>query len=95
MIVKMGGWQGRRVRRGVRGGRGDVEAEARILQAALRLLAEQGYTRMSLDGVAEEAGVSKPTIYRRWSSKADLATAALRTIQTGSRRWRRVRRRGI
>lgn len=61
----------------------DVEAEARILQAALRLLAEQGYTRMSLDGVAEEAGVSKPTIYRRWSSKADLATAALRTIQTG------------
>ena len=60
----------------------DGEAEARILQAALRLLAEQGYTRMSLDGVAEEAGVSKPTIYRRWSSKADLATAALRTIQT-------------
>ena len=60
----------------------DAEAEARILQAALRLLAEQGYTRMSLDGVAEEAGVSKPTIYRRWSSKADLATAALRTIQT-------------
>ncbi len=38
---------------------------------------------MSLDAVAAEAGVSKPTIYRRWSSKADLATAALRTIQTG------------
>ncbi|MCX6588698.1 MAG: TetR/AcrR family transcriptional regulator [Acidobacteria bacterium] len=60
----------------------DVEAEARILQAALRLLSEQGYARMSLDAVAEEAGVSKPTIYRRWSSKADLATAALGTIET-------------
>jgi AcrR family transcriptional regulator len=48
----------------------------------LRLLAEDGYSRMSLDAVAAEAGVSKPTIYRRWSSKADLATAALRTIQT-------------
>lgn len=60
----------------------DAEAEARILQVALRLLAEDGYSRMSLDAVAAEAGVSKPTIYRRWSSKADLATAALRTIQT-------------
>ena len=41
---------------------------------------------MSLDGIAEEAGVSKPTIYRRWTSKADLATAALRTIQLGEPR---------
>lgn len=59
----------------------DADTEARILQVALRLLAESGYTRMSLDAVALEAGVSKPTIYRRWSSKADLATAALRTVQ--------------
>lgn len=58
-----------------------TEAEARILQAALRQLAEDGYSRMSLDAIAAEAGVSKPTMYRRWSSKADLATAALRTIQ--------------
>lgn len=59
----------------------DAETEQRILEAALRLLAGDGYSRMSLDAVAAEAGVSKPTIYRRWSSKADLATAALRTIQ--------------
>lgn len=59
----------------------DAETEARILQVALRLLAEQGYSRMSLDAVAAESGTSKPTIYRRWSSKADLATAALNTIQ--------------
>lgn len=59
----------------------DREAEARILKAALRQLAEDGYSRMSLDAVAAEAGVSKPTLYRRWSSKADVATAALRTIQ--------------
>ncbi len=57
------------------------ETEARILQIALRHLAENGYSRMSLDGIALEAGVSKPTMYRRWSSKADLATAALRTMQ--------------
>ncbi len=59
----------------------DPETEQRILDAALRMLAEQGYSRMSLDAVAESAGVSKPTIYRRWSSKADLATAAIETIR--------------
>lgn len=58
-----------------------AEAEQRILEAALRLLARDGYERMSLDDVAAEAGASKPTIYRRWASKADLATAALRTLQ--------------
>lgn len=60
-----------------------LETEQRILAVALRRLAEDGYSRMSLDAVAAEAGASKPTIYRRWSSKADLATAALRTLQLG------------
>ncbi len=59
----------------------DPETEARILEVALRHLAREGYTRMSLDAVAAEAGASKPTLYRRWPSKADLATAAIRTIQ--------------
>jgi AcrR family transcriptional regulator len=53
----------------------------RILNVTLRHLAEEGYSRMSLDGIAAEAEVSKPTIYRRWKSKEDLATAAIRTIQ--------------
>ena len=35
-----------------------------------------------MDAVAAEAGVSKPTGYRRWASKADLATAALAELQT-------------
>lgn len=52
-------------------------ADEAILAAANRLLAEQGYARLSLEAVAETAGVSKPALYRRWSSKADLATAAL------------------
>jgi AcrR family transcriptional regulator len=59
----------------------DADAESRILSTTLRMLAGEGYSRMSLDNVAVEAGVSKPTIYRRWPGKADLATAALRTIQ--------------
>lgn len=63
------------------GRRRNPEVERRILEAALRQLGSEGYSRMSLDNVAAEAGVSKPTIYRRWSSKADLATAALRALQ--------------
>ena len=40
---------------------------------------------MSMDAVASEAGVTKPTVYRRWSSKADLATAALAELQGDER----------
>lgn len=59
----------------------DAETERRVLEVALRMLREDGYNRMAVDSVAVEAGVSKPTIYRRWASKADLATAAIRTLQ--------------
>jgi AcrR family transcriptional regulator len=45
------------------------------------MLRQDGYNRMSVDAVALEGGVSKPTIYRRWASKAELATAAVRTLQ--------------
>ncbi len=48
-----------------------------ILDAALHLLSTEGYARMSMDGVAARAGVSKATIYLRYEGKADLATAAL------------------
>ncbi|MFN7925888.1 MAG: TetR/AcrR family transcriptional regulator [Bryobacteraceae bacterium] len=58
-----------------------AESEQRILDAALRLLSTDGYARMSIDAVAVEAGVSKPTIYRRWTTKADLATAAVRGLR--------------
>lgn len=53
------------------------EVDDAILDAALAQMAEQGYQRMSLDSVAKVAGVGKATIYRRWSSKAEVAIAAL------------------
>lgn len=59
----------------------DPETNRRILEVTLLHLAKDGYARMSLDDIAVAAGVSKPTIYRRWRGKADLATAALRTMQ--------------
>jgi AcrR family transcriptional regulator len=56
-------------------------ADNAILDAALRLMAEGGYARMSMDRVAAAAGVAKPTIYRRFAGKAALATAALADLR--------------
>jgi AcrR family transcriptional regulator len=55
----------------------DEDTDQRILDAALKLMAQHGYKRMSMDQVAAEAGVTKPTIYRRWKNKEELAVAAL------------------
>ncbi|BCJ39472.1 TetR family transcriptional regulator [Actinoplanes ianthinogenes] len=50
---------------------------AEILDATLRLLAERGFEKLTIEGVAERSGVNKTTIYRWWPSKAALLGAAL------------------
>jgi AcrR family transcriptional regulator len=55
------------------------KAQKAILAAAIDLLLEQGLHAMSMDAVAEQAGVSKATIYRWWPSKELLALDALAT----------------
>jgi len=47
-------------------------ARAAILHAVDDLLVEQGYAAMTLKGIAERAGVSRQTIYRWWSTKAEI-----------------------
>ncbi len=42
------------------------------MSATRRLLARDGYDQLSIEAVAREAGVSRPTIYRRWPSKTHL-----------------------
>src|SRR5512147_2749500 len=54
---------------------GDREQE--ILDAALEVLGEVGYDRLTMDAVAQRAKASKATLYRRWSSKARLVVEAL------------------
>jgi AcrR family transcriptional regulator len=56
-----------------------VEADQAILAATLDLASEVGITGMSMDDVAQRAGVSKATIYRRWCSKEALVLDALRS----------------
>lgn len=48
-----------------------------ILMAALDMLADVGFDRTTMEGVAERAGVSKASLYLRWSSKEDLVVAVV------------------
>jgi AcrR family transcriptional regulator len=50
--------------------------EAIILATRARLV-QDGYSRMTIGDIAADAGVSRPTLYRRWNNKFELVTDAL------------------
>ena len=52
------------------------EAHRAILDATLGLLVEVGYSGLTVEGIAQRAGVGKATIYRRWPSKLPLVIEA-------------------
>ncbi|MFF0014954.1 TetR/AcrR family transcriptional regulator [Streptomyces sp. NPDC005374] len=58
----------------------DAARDARIIAAALDLLAEGGYAALTMEKAAVRAGVGKATVYRRWSSREDLAADAVETL---------------
>ena len=51
--------------------------ETEILEAALEVLSEVGYDRLTMDAVALKAKASKATLYRRWNGKVTLVIDAL------------------
>ncbi|MQY09236.1 TetR/AcrR family transcriptional regulator [Actinomadura macrotermitis] len=67
---------------------------AAITEAVFAELAEVGYGRLTMEAVARRAGVSKPTLYRRWPAKeamvaavaGDVVTAVADVPDTGSLR---------
>jgi AcrR family transcriptional regulator len=65
-----------------RGGRSlDSSRDVVLREAALALLAEVGYDRLTMDAVAARAGAAKTTIYRRWRDKAELVVDALNSLK--------------
>jgi AcrR family transcriptional regulator len=51
--------------------------EDTIVQTVNRLLAEKGFEAMTVDEVAAEVGIAKASLYKHFSSKEDLAVAAM------------------
>jgi TetR/AcrR family acrAB operon transcriptional repressor len=53
------------------------QREARILDAAARLIAHYGYDKTTMSEIAEAAGVSKGALYLHWKSKEALFQALI------------------
>ena len=69
-----------RLTRGERVGGRSERVVREVLQAAIAELATVGYAAFRIEDVAEKAGVNKTTVYRRWPTKAELVSAAVRTV---------------
>lgn len=68
------------------------EAHQAIIDATIGLLAEVGFSALTVESIATRAGVGKATIYRRWPSKLPLVVEAfgglpaLEDVDTGDLR---------
>ncbi len=51
--------------------------ETAIIQSVNRLLAEKGFDAMTVDEVAAEVGIAKASLYKHFTSKEELACAAM------------------
>ncbi|GHD64283.1 TetR/AcrR family transcriptional regulator [Jeongeupia chitinilytica] len=58
--------------------------EQAVLDATTRLLASKGFDLMTMDDVAGEAGLSKPSLYKHFRSKEDLATEVMIRLLDGA-----------
>jgi AcrR family transcriptional regulator len=55
----------------------DSRRDEEILSAVLRLLADTSYSDLTIAAIARSAGVGKPTLYLRWTSKAAVVADAM------------------
>ncbi len=62
------------------------DGRARILEAAARLFSRRGIDAVSMQQIADEAGVSKATIFHHFRGKDDLYLEVVRQVCEGTRR---------
>jgi AcrR family transcriptional regulator len=58
----------------------DPKCDTAIVAATLELLAEAGYSALTMEAVAARAGVGKATLYRRFPNKQQLVIEAVATL---------------
>src|SRR5690554_4150741 len=57
--------------------RGRPRAQIAVVESALELIKELGPKNVTMEAIADRAGVSKITLYRRWTSRATILADAL------------------
>lgn len=60
------------------------QRRAQLLDAALRVVVDQGHGAATMDAVAEAAGVTKPVVYNVFANRGELLGALLRREQQGA-----------
>ena len=68
------------VQRGPVGRPRNVEADGKILKAALDLYGDAGWHGFNMTKVAKAAGVGKSSMYTRWANVEELFIEAFRTV---------------
>jgi AcrR family transcriptional regulator len=63
----------------------DESLDRTIVDAAVAVLLSEGCEAITFSRVAEVAGTTRPALYRRFTSPADLAITALHAIASGTR----------
>ncbi len=61
----------------------DESIDQQVVHCLFELVDEVGLSDVTIDAIAEKAGVSKATIYRRWSSKDELMVDAVAGLVGG------------
>ena len=62
-------------------------ADEAILGAALKVFIESGVESASMEQIADDAGVARTTLYRRWSSKEALVAKAIASARGEEEVW--------
>jgi AcrR family transcriptional regulator len=68
----------------VRGRPRSEDMDLVILESVLDTIAKDGITKVTMEGIAQRAGVSKASLYRRFPTKADMANAAIERMRQES-----------
>lgn len=55
----------------------DISADEALKSAALRLVREKGYGKVTIAAIIAAAGVARQTLYNRWKTKAELVLEAV------------------
>jgi len=66
----------------VRGRPRSEDVDLMILESVLDTIAEGGINQVTMEGIAQRAGVSKASLYRRFPTKSDMAIAAVERMRT-------------